>query len=236
MKTKLFVLALVVSSFGASAQSVGFDYPMSLVEGTLSNLPTGELEADWGVINLSASPIALKARRQIINEVSGSSNYFCWGVCYDAATTVSILAQTIAPGDTNHTFYAHYLPEGNAGVTTINYRFYVDGMMSDYAEQAVVFCVDADCTAGIAENANNASLKVLGVQPSHGLVSMQYAVTSRNASFELWNNQGQLVKRVGIKNNNGQIFLNADELANGAYVIRLLDGDQTISKHWMVQH
>jgi hypothetical protein len=61
-------------------------------------------------------------------------------------------------------------------------------------------------------------------------------VTSRNASFELWNNQGQLVKRVGIKNNNGQIFLNADELANGAYVIRLLDGDQTISKHWMVQH
>ncbi len=233
---KLFGLALVIASLNASAQSVGLDYPVSLVEGTLSNLPTGELEADWGVINLSASPISLKARRQIINEVVGSSNYFCWGVCYDAATTVSILAQTIAPGDTNHTFYAHYLPEGNAGVTTINYRFYVDGMMSDFAEQAVVFCVDADCAAGVSEKGGNASLNVIGAQPSRGVVNIQYAVNSGKASFEVWNTQGQLIKRVGIKNNNGQIFLNADELANGAYVLRLLDGHQTISKHWMVQH
>jgi hypothetical protein len=236
MKSKLLFFAAIFAAFGLNAQSVGFDYPVSLVEGTLSNLPTGELEADWGVINLSASPVSLKARRQIINEVVGSSNYFCWGVCYDAATTVSILAQTIAPGDTNHTFYAHYLPEGNAGVTTINYRFYVDGNMGDYAEQAVMFCVDADCTAGVEENNEGLHLKVIGAQPSSGMVTVQYALMNSNATFEVWNSNGQLMKRVGMKTKNGQVFLNANEFANGAYILRIVDGNASTSQRWVVQH
>lgn len=219
-----------------NAQSISIDFPISLVEGTLSNLPTGELEADWGIVNLSSTPVSVKARRQIINEVAGSSNYFCWGVCYDAATTVSILSETIAPGDTNHTFYAHYLPVGNAGVTTINYRFYLESTLSDYAEQAVVFCVDADCAAGIKESNPTSFLKVIGVQPSNGVSSIQYAVGNSIASFEVWSSSGQLVKRVGIRNKQGQIVLNAQEFSNGTYVLRLVDGLNSTTQRWMVQN
>lgn len=236
MKTFCTFLLAFLFSLGLSAQSVGFDYPVSLVEGTLSNLPSGELEADWGVINLSANPIALKARRQIVSEVVGSSNYFCWGVCYDAATSVSVLSQTIAPGDTNHTFYAHYLPNGHAGVTTINYRFYIETNTADYAEQTVVYCVDADCAAGIQEAKEVVEMNLIGAQPSNGVVAVQYAVIESHSSFEIWNTNGQLVKRAGIKNKKGQVVLNAQEFDNGVYILRLIDGNQSISRRWVVQH
>jgi hypothetical protein len=44
------------------------------------------------------------------------------------------------------------------------------------------------------------------------------------------------MKRVGMKTKNGQVFLNANEFANGAYILRIVDGNASTSQRWVVQH
>jgi hypothetical protein len=230
MKKSLLVLgiSLMLSPF-AWSQSMSLANPVSVVTGTLAALgSTGELEADWGVVNTTSASISVKARRVILTEVPGSSNYFCWGVCYDTATTVSVVNQTILPGDTNFTFYAHYRPHGNAGTTGINYLFYLSTNSSDVVSQSVAFCVDADCTIGVQETAEIAGVYWNGANPLEGLGALNYQLPEGTSfgSLKVFNLSGQLVKEVRLNNGRGQVFFSASDFDSGLYLFQVTDGRQ----------
>ncbi len=175
MKKGLVFLFTLISAVGVNAQSMNLYNPIEVVMGTLAEIgPGGELEADWGVINTTQAPISVKARREMVVEVLGSSNYFCWGVCYDSSTTVGLVPQTIQPGDTNFTFYAHYRPLGHTGVTGINYVFYLANNSFDNVSQTVAFCVESDCTIGVEEQNQNGGLYWNGTNPFEGFAALNY--------------------------------------------------------------
>ena len=216
----------MISVLGWS-QSMSLANPISVVTGTLAALgSTGELEADWGVVNTTSASISVKARRVILSEVPGSSNYFCWGVCYDTATTVSVVNQTILPGDTNFTFYAHYRPHGNAGTTGINYLFYISTNSSDVVSQSVAFCVDADCTIGVDETAQNGGIFWNGANPFEGFGAMNYQLPiGANAGYlKVFNLSGQIIKEVRLNNLKGQVFFSASDFDAGLYLFQVTDG------------
>ena len=234
MKKVLVVLFTMISAVGVKAQSMSLYNPIEVVMGTLAEIgPGGELEADWGVINTTQAPISVKARREMVVEVPGSSNYFCWGVCYDSTTTVGLVPQTIPPGDTNFTFYAHYRPLGNTGVTGIKYVFYLANNSFDNVSQTVAFCVESDCTIGVEEQRQSGGMSWNGANPFEGLGAMHYQLPAgkNKGQLKVINLAGQTIKEINLNNVRGQVFFDSHDFSSGMYLFQLSD-----EQGWMATH
>jgi hypothetical protein len=217
-----FSLAIQVN-----AQSLVLIDPVTTVTGTLAELgTTGELVADWDVQNISDNTLSVRCYRSVIEQVAGSENYFCWGVCFTSATNISPVqaAQIMDAGQINNTFYAHYRANGNAGQTTVKYCFFDNANPSDEACHTVTYCVDMDeCVVSVEENALAGA--ELGVYPSvlSGIGKFSYSLPAayRAAQMEIFNTAGQLIESIQLNNNNGIVILDGQDFAPGAYMVRV---------------
>lgn len=223
MKKNILIFGFALSFLAASAQSIELVNAVNQVNGTAATLTgAGEMVAEWPVTNISDVSVSVKCSRSVISEVVGSSNYFCWGVCYGETTNVSLLSQTILASDTNHTFYAHYKPLGNPGETLISYCFFNTANPTDQACQTVSFCYESSCPIGV-EDVDAAKLELVGSNPLKGLNFLNYNLGSGVAEGQLviTNMQGELVKSTILKTNKGSILLNAEDYAAGIYLFTL---------------
>jgi hypothetical protein len=232
MKKNLVFFGLVLSFLGMSAQSIELVNPVVQVNATAATLTgAGEMVAEWPVTNISDVQISVKCSRSVIAEVAGTSNYFCWGVCYGVTTNVSLLAQTIQASDTNHTFYAHYKPLGNPGQTIIRYCFFNTANPADQACQNVSFCYESDCAMEVSEQ-NSTKFELVGSNPLKGLSFINYRLHAGETQGQLLitNLQGELVKKSVVKGNSGSILLNAQDFASGIYHFTLMTskGSETL--------
>lgn len=220
----------------AQGQSLGLSNPVSVVSGSLTTMSgADELEADWGVLNLSNTTVTVKARRNIITEVAGSSNYFCWGVCFDSTVNISPITVNIAAGDTNFSFYAHYRPWDHAGTTAINYSFYLNGNTGDEVNQTVIFCVDSDCAIGVEEEVVKASLSHASGN-AFTQVIYRLPVGVEKGTWQLYASSGQLVKQVQVQKNQGVIILDNSVLESGVYISSLSynDGQASMTEKFLI--
>jgi hypothetical protein len=223
MKKNILFFGLALSFAGVSGQSMALVNPVLQVIATASTLTgAGEMVAEWPVTNISNTSISLKCSRSVISEVVGTSNYFCWGVCYGETTNVSLLAQTILASDTNHTFYAHYKPLGNPGQTIIRYCFFNTANPTDQACQNVSFCYESDCAMEVSEQ-NSTKFELVGSNPLKGLSFLNYQMPQGVIEGQLLitNLQGKLVQQNTVKGNSGSILLNAQDYAAGVYQFTL---------------
>jgi hypothetical protein len=232
MKKNLLFFGFALSLIGMSAQSIELVNPVLQVNATAATLTSaGEMVAEWPVTNISDVQISVKCNRNVISEIAGTSNYFCWGVCYGETTNVSLLAQTILASDTNHTFYAHYKPLGNPGETLITYCFFNTANPFDQACQTVSFCYEANCPTGVEET-QNSKLELVGSNPLKGLSFMNYTLPMGETEGQLiiTNLQGKLVKKSLVKGKSGSILMNAEDFASGVYQFTLVSskGQQTV--------
>ncbi len=227
MKKVFILVALTCGIFANSqAQSLTLAEATGLVEASLDTLgAAGELQAEWGVVNTTGAAVSVKARRNVIQEVSGSSNYFCWGVCYDETVTISTVSQTIQAADTNFTFYAHYLPHGNAGLTAIEYVFYLSTNSADMTSQIVRYCVDADCTLGLQESVSTPMLTMSSANPLSGVGSIQYQLNAASGKMEIYNLMGQSVGQYNLTSKNGFVLVDANNFAPGQYVVSIINSN-----------
>lgn len=223
MKKNILFFGFALSIFAASAQSIELVAPVNQVNGTAATLTgAGEMVAEWPVTNISDVSVSVKCNRSVISEIAGTSNYFCWGVCYGETTNVSLLSQTILASDTNHTFYAHYKPLGNPGETLIKYCFFNTANPTDQACQTVSFCYESSCPVEV-EDVISAKLELVGSNPLKGLNLLNYNLGSgiTEGQLVITNMHGELVKSVNLKASAGSILLNAEDYAAGIYLFTL---------------
>jgi hypothetical protein len=232
MKKNILFFGFTLSFLGLSAQSIELVNPVVQVNATAATLTgAGEMVAEWPVTNISSAQISVKCSRSVISEIPGTSNYFCWGVCYGETTNVSLLSQNILASDTNHTFYAHYKPLGNPGETLISYCFFNLANPADQACQTVSFCYESTCPLAIDET-ENSKLELIGSNPLKGLSFINYQMPQGVTEGQLLitNMQGELVKKSLVKGNSGSILMNAQDYASGVYQFTLVTsiGKETI--------
>ncbi len=232
MKKNLFFFGFSLIAMGVSAQSISLVNPVAQVIGDASTLSgAGEMVAEWPVTNISDVQIAVKCNRSVITEVPGSSNYFCWGVCYGETTNLSLLAQTIFANDTNSTFYAHYKPQGNPGESIISYCFFNTANPADQACQTVSFCYETSCEIGIEEE-TNMKFELVGSNPLKGISFLNYQLPAglNEGELTITNIQGQLVKTATLTGSSGSILVSSEDFASGVYNFTLVTsgGNQNI--------
>lgn len=228
--------------------------PIEVFEGSLDDPENNEIAIHWDVTNLTSDTLNLMVTRSIVQLVSpynlpynetaeGAYDRFCWGpLCYPFGTTSSFetagFLVELLPEETDTTFIADYYPAGVAGVTAFNYCFHPAGNVDGGTCQMVLFCLDAEnCALGILDS-QQLQTESIFPQPITGISSFPYQLNgATSAQMRIVNVNGQLVEQTTLTNQQGVVYLNAQDYAPGIYVITLTtDEGLSVSDRFIVQH
>ncbi|MDZ4750371.1 MAG: T9SS type A sorting domain-containing protein [Flavobacteriales bacterium] len=226
-KNVLLALFLGLISLGLKAQSIVLVDPLTCVLGNTENPDDFEIDTHWDVINTSNTDKIIRVRRQVLSEVSGSRNKFCWGpLCYNWDTeespTNENLLVTIPGGATNSTFSCYYQHQNYPGQTTVKYCFFDHNYPADETCVDINFAVDVDCVVGIQEYNRSSQLELSGPNPVVGTTNLTFAHSGQSARFEVINLLGAVVKSATLQNQQGIVFINSEDFENGNYVCNLI--------------
>lgn len=231
MKKALLIIALAGTvTFGAQAQIQPDNPPAVVYGGFNDNL----IEAHFDVLNSGSTDIDVHCYREEMNLVTGSQNSFCWGPnCYPPFVDQSTEVATIVGNGTDGTFKGDYKPQGNSGISTIKYCWFVEG---DSANTLTCTTIDFDATfaQSVGENAYNNQVSAAYPNPAKTIVSMNYNVHSDNAQIVLHNMLGAKVEEYQLGGLQGVAVMNVEELENGVYFYSLVVDEKVISTQKLV--
>jgi hypothetical protein len=239
MKHKIqLTLAALVFSIAVGAQSLVLSYQGETLapnagitlEGVSSDF---EIVAYLGVTNTSAGDISVRVQRFENNMVPGAQSAICWGLCYPPNIDLSPYTIIIPAGTTNSTdFAAHYYPNGNAGVSEIDFVFFDDNNPTD--EVLVTTFFNALVT-GVSTNGHEDISRVYP-NPANTFVNIDLDHNLTNdIRIELMSVTGAVVAESPIHQKTTTI--NTSNLPGGLYFYRLhMNGEVVESGRIVIKH
>ncbi len=242
---KILLLALSVTlTAGLQAQSLSLSYsggpiqPGSTIQ-IMGNPMDDPIQMDIQTTNNTSVPVSVKIRK-IINAgdtISGTTNTFCWGVCYPPNIYLSPNALTIDPGATVDEFDGDYTPAGINGISTISYVFFNTADTNDAVKVTVQY--NASPT-GVAEKLlEKVNFSSAYPNPASKNVNFNYSlpVDFNSANLTISNILGTVVREVKINNISGSLQIPVSELSDGIYFYSLKVNEQLLlTKKMIVRH
>lgn len=161
MRTRYAAALALLMATGSRAQFITITNSQGqAVNGQVVTV-SGQADATLLSLNLMATlngPAAadVNVRRYEMGVLSGTENYFCWGICYEAVPAGMLpiwiggpeALLNMTPGATVDNFHAYHVPLGHAGLSTYRYVWYNTASPGDTAYVDVRFDAAA---VGIAE-------------------------------------------------------------------------------------
>ena len=182
----------------------------------------------------------INVRRRELNVVTGSKNYFCWGVCYLArlsgATPLWISNDPVlmSPGVVANNFHAYYRPEGNASYCCFQYVWFDMSNPSDTAW--VNICFDTQTFTGVEEVEAAPSLSAYPNPVAGGDVTFTYDVAGGvgGAQLVLYNALGERAVVRSVSTSNGRATVPTANLAPGVWFAALEQNGRMIATRRLV--
>ena len=220
------IIGLVLLSLNLiQAQSIVINSPNPTI--VVGSADAEELVIGIDIMNISLEQKEFKVRRTMLNSIEYTSNYFCFGTsCYTAIVSVSSNPRIINGNSTvDTTFSSHFKPNGQSGVSEIQYTFFDVNNPQDSANVVVRYEI---APVGISKISSSASLKVFP-NPADDNVTLSYTRNSLNGkgSIELYNMLGAKVYSQQVDNMDGTITISTENLKAGLYFYSLNDGGQS---------
>ncbi|HEY8403335.1 MAG TPA: T9SS type A sorting domain-containing protein [Flavobacteriales bacterium] len=196
-----------------------------------SSIIDEEVDAAWEVINSSDFPVLVSASRLAIEEVEGADGNFCWGLLCIAWSTGNYNASSeqvyMEPGEVNNSFKAKYRHHGHPGAATYRYCFYeVDNQVPTVCH-TVTYAVDVE----VGVNDVPAVGGEIEVFPNPienlGTVSYRFNQAPSNGKMVIYNALGAKVKEIGLKNQQGVVYVGGSEFTSGVYFCSIEDNGVT---------
>jgi len=242
MKKLLLSAIMVFTAVFAFTQSLEIYHEGELVPNKSSIVVTGdvgaaELMIEVDVKNISNTGLDVKVSKFEVDLIPGSSNTFCWGMCFPPNTYVSPFPQTILPGATCSEFSGHYNPNANSGVSIIRYTFFDMNNPTD----TVCFYTEFNAgTVGINDaTSEKATVSNAYPNPASGSTSVDYVLpaTASKASIKVRNLLGSLVREVKLTERAGTATIDLNGLNDGVYFYSFVVNNQTVeTKRLVVSH
>jgi hypothetical protein len=239
MKKIILFIAVFVSISQINAQSFVLYFegqPLGQnAEITLtSHADSGMMVLDTlDVKNISDVTAEVFCSRTIIENIEGTVNSFCWGVCYPPFIDTSSVAVTILPLASSFEFVGDHDPNGLVGVVKVKYTFYDSHNASN---QATVFVnYDATHTGGIADVLPGYSMTEAYPNPANNIASIDYDFNGhKNCSIVIYNLLGSVVEKMDVSGKAGTAKFNTSLYNEGIYFYSLLINNEVISTHKMI--
>ncbi len=170
MSLRYALLALVSSLSPLAARALDVQFSAGSALTVVGGYSQATLATTFSITNTGSGSVTLGLARQVVQEVPGSENSFCFGVgCYPPPVSIAPQPITLAAGAVDNSFIGDYLPNGQAGVTIIRYAIYdVNGGGSSADTAFVTITYDAtQRVTGLAQDlANSTLLSVLVPNPA----------------------------------------------------------------------
>lgn len=233
IRKSIFTLMLMAVMGYVSAQSLQFEWDGHVfaegetIECTNDEYGFGEYIQHMQVRNISSDPIKVLIEKEIIQDLEGVTNMFCWGLCFGPDTYVSPDAVEILAGSLNTdelSFHAIY-PEDVYGDVIIKYYAYEERNPDQRISIIVRFRKSG-------EGVNETGSIYFGQpypNPSNTTVSFNYDLSGSNATAVIYNLVGQEVMRQEINTFDEKMSLSVSELNDGIYFCSVMRNGQTLA-------
>ena len=232
MKKLIFTLVLMAVIGCVSAQSLQFEWNGTVfsegetVECTNDEFGYGEYIQHMQIRNNTSETMKILIEKEIIQDLEGVMNSFCWGMCYGPDVFVSPTAGEVAPGGVNTddlSFHALY-EESVFGDVIIKYYAYEERNPDQRISIIVRFRKSGE---SVAEN-----LVELGhayPNPASSVVHFNYGLTAGdNVSVSIYNLLGQEVLSQKLNSLQGMVTISVVDLNEGIYFCNLVVNGQAL--------
>lgn len=184
-----------------------------------------EIERQIPVTNSSNEYGSFHVKRRIVQNIEGSTNFFCWTACYLPGISQSPTPLDIEGGNTTNVFSVHLRPDSMAGTAEIHYTFYNAQNEADSSVLVVRFEI-APLSAPSVKTAEW-SVKTYP-NPVSDVLNVTCTGLKKNSEFELFNMLGTKVlsEIIPAQNSNHQISL--INLPSGIYIYRLQQNNKSL--------
>lgn len=238
-KKTLLTLSLMAMVGMITAQSMQFEHQGTVYED--GQTIVCEYSEDWGeflqenikIRNLTDSQLDVLIEKEIIEDLPGTSNYFCFGQCYLPETYVSTSTVPVLPQSLcDEPFSFHFLyDEGVVGRTSM--RVYAYARSNPEERISLVF---------VADNATNTKENYLSLghaypNPASSQVHFEYnADNNANINVVVYNLLGQEVKSQLVNGSQSRVSIAVDDMQPGIYFCRFsINGDVVKTEKFIVK-
>lgn len=233
MKKSIFTLILLTLMGYVSAQTLQFEWEGTVfdegetIECTNDEYGFGEYIQHMQVRNITSEPMKVLIEKEIIQDLEGVINSFCWGMCFGPDTFVSPEAIDIPAGEVNTdelSFHALY-PDDLYGDVIIKYYAYEERNPDQRISIIVRFRKSG---VGVNENVHTMTLGQAYPNPATNTVSFNYSFGG-NLCAVVYNLVGQEVMRQELNANDGQLSFSVADLQGGIYFCTMLVDGRAVS-------
>lgn len=233
MKKSIFTLILLTLMGYVSAQTLQFEWEGTVfdegetIECTNDEFGFGEYIQHMQVRNITSEPMKVLIEKEIIQDLEGVMNSFCWGMCFGPDTFVSPEAIDIPAGEVNTdelSFHALY-PDDLYGDVIIKYYAYEERNPDQRISIIVRFRKSG---VGVNENVHTMTLGQAYPNPATNTVSFNYSFGG-NLCAVVYNLVGQEVMRQELNANDGQLSFSVADLQGGIYFCTMLVDGRAVS-------
>ncbi len=150
------------------------------------------------VKNISSGTLDIICVREIVENIEGTVNSFCWGSqCYPPFVDTSSTATTIGSQSLSYEFSGDHAPNGFTGTTIVKYTFYDIENPDDNA--IVIVNYDASIPNSIQKSEKQFKLSKAYPNPANNIVSVDYNLKdTKNTSIVFYNLLGSKVNEIEL--------------------------------------
>lgn len=226
VKRSIFTLLFLAVMGWVSAQSLRFELDGHVYEEgetIICNAPTewGEYLQDMQMKNLTDQDLNVLVKKEVIEDLEGVSNYFCWGLCFGPDTYVSPNPVAVPANSVTSvgalSFHAMF-DEDVFGKVQVRYSAYDERHPEDAVTINVVFHRSGE---GIHE-VGAVRFGQAYPNPASSVVNFDYNINaSDRASVSVYNLLGQEVKSQQVNGVQGHLSVSVADLNEGIYFCKL---------------
>jgi hypothetical protein len=221
----VFGLTLILLSLSKSISSQSITFGANSPVIITAGAEEYEVERQIPITNSSNEYGSFHVKRRVVQNIEGSTNFFCWTACYLPSVSQSPTPLDIEGGNTTNVFSVHLRPDSMAGTAEIHYTFYNAQNEADSSVLVVKFEI-----APLSAPNIDASEWLVNTYPNpvNDILNVTFSGLKKNAELEIFNMLGikVLSETLSTQNANHQIsFVN---LPSGAYIYKLQQGNKAV--------
>ena len=232
MKKTIFTLMFLAVMGWASAQSLQFEWgghtysEGETVECTNDEYGYGEYIQHMQLRNLTSGDLNVIVEKEVLEDLEGTMNFFCWGQCFSntifVSAPVTVAANSLNTDDLSfHTLFE----ETVFGKVLVRYSAYDERNPDERVTINVVFNKSG---VGVRETAP-VHFGQAYPNPASSMVNFDYTVNAGDiASVSVYNLLGQEVRNQQVNNLQGHLSISVADLNEGIYFCKLFVNGQSV--------
>lgn len=227
MRKSIFTLILLALVSFVSAQSLQFEWNGTVfnsgdaVECDNDEFGYGEYIQHMQIRNLTSGDLNVIVEKEVMEDLEGVMNFFCWGSCFSPDVFVSPRPVTVEANSVSSeealSFHALF-DENVYGYLVMRYYIYDEANPDDRVNIIVKFHKSGE---GVGENTRPMTMSKAYPNPASSLVHFDYSFDG-NLNAVVYNLLGQEVLRQDLNANDGQMTLSVADLQEGIYFCTMM--------------